>query len=120
MERHSIPGFVIGGNLARLLEKPDVKTEIPYAQPTARLVSIGCDACVCYGKSAVFTRHRETNLECSAAIRAPTYATDVDVVYDVGKRAATNYRVRSYCRSSDARRGSVVLEYIRPHLAEEV
>ena len=106
--------YVVGGTLERLFgDVLEPAVPIEYAAPTPWLVHRGCDACARVTEKTIFVRHRESNLECSAACRVPTFAKEPMVVYSIVSRQPTNFRVASFIRGDKPRRGSVVLEYIR-------
>lgn len=106
--------YVVGGTLERLFgEVLETAVPIEYAAPTRWLVHRGCDACARVTEKAIYVRHRESNLECSAACRVETFAKEPMVIYSIESRQPTNFRVAQYIRGDKPRRGSVVLEYIR-------
>jgi hypothetical protein len=96
--------LILGHTLARIVETDGVLT---YVEPTPRLRAAGCDACF-FTKTL---RHRQSNLECSAAHTGKTFATKAAIVYDTRTRKPTDWMVDTIRRTS-SRRGTLTLRRI--------
>ena len=108
--------YVIGGSLARLTDDwhPANNTQqATYAAPSAGLLALGCDGCAATNvrTGTVTLRHRNSNLECSAALRCPSFATEPDLVYDLATRTPVPWRVIAWAAAAPGR-GTVTLQYI--------
>jgi hypothetical protein len=103
--------YVVGTSLERLFGDP-TSLRCDYLAPTGRLVVLGCDGCMFKTESTTGIRHRDSNLECSAALRVVTFAVEANVVYDTSTRRATRWRVVGWQRSTTPRRGVAILQSI--------
>jgi hypothetical protein len=109
--------FIVGSILARIIDPPapDCTSKLVVSKfilPSPAVLAISCDACVAARGGEVWrVRHRDSNLECSASHRVPTFAVEPDVVYAVSQRAPTVWRVHEW-QLTTARRGDVVLSRI--------